>query len=155
MSIENENAPGTPGAATQPTAAARPAEDTAAGLAYQQTIKETIEKGVYEFEYIDGPRTGEKVTLDRQKISVAKMIELEKIRGEYTVIIMRSNSTDDKFAIENRLKAADLLNKIYSKCAEYYFHISNDDFAMMDWDSAKINLDAATNISITGRPNSQ
>ena len=143
--------------ATRETAATIPPEDTttaAASQTYQETLKDTIKKGVYEFEYIDGPNAGKKIELERKKISVAKMIELEKIRGEYTVIIMRSNNGEDKSAVENRLKSSEALSKIYAKCAEYYFHIKYDDFILMDWDSAKINLDAATNISVSGRPNS-
>lgn len=122
-------------------------------IPYQQMLNNIIKKGVFEFEYIEGPRAGEKVNLERHKITVAKMIELEKIRGEYAAIVMRSNDETDRSAMDNRLKASDLLSKIYSKCAEYYFHIKYEDFILMDWDTAKINLDAATNISISGRPN--
>ena len=56
--------------ATKETAAIIPPEDTTASQAYQQTLKDTIKKGVYEFEYIDGPKTGEKVILERKPLEV-------------------------------------------------------------------------------------
>jgi hypothetical protein len=124
-----------------------------AAKSYQESVNEIAKKGIYEFEYVDGPRAGEKVRLERHKISIAKMTELEKLRGEYSVSMMSGDGINTEVAKKARLEASTLLSSIYKKCAEYYFHIAADDFVLMDWDTSKANLDAASNISIFGRPN--
>lgn len=126
---------------------------------YSQTVRAVAQKGIYEFEYVDGPNSGKKVTLDRQKISVRKMTELERIRGEYNNLVTSLSSGDGSAANNtnkesSRLTAADKLTEIYVKCAEYYFHIEKDDFILMDWDTARVNIDAAASVSVFGRPNS-
>jgi hypothetical protein len=128
---------------------------------YEEIRDEIAKKGIYEFEYADGPRAGEKVRMVRKKISVAKMNELEEMRAEYGGLITEMNQLEDSdgkvkkrgLVYEDRKKAARLLTDIYAKCAEYYFHIKREDFEMLDWDTTKINLDASTNVSIFGRPN--
>ena len=149
MSNETTTAAPVAGAATGTTPERTRSPVERAALSYQETVNDIARKGVYEFEYVDGPKAGEKLTLERQKISIAKMSELEKLRGQYAV----SATRDGEDGTEERLKASDLFTQIYIKCAEYYFHIKAEDFVLMDWDTSKANLDAASNVSIFGRPN--
>ena len=118
---------------------------------YSKQIRTIAEKGIYEFEYVEGPRTGEHVKLTRQKISNRMMLELEEERADYAALVTGyKNKTITK---EERREAAKMLTGIYAKLAKCYFHIEREDFDMMDWDSTKPNIDAAANVSVRGRPN--
>lgn len=125
-------------------------------LDYSQKVRIIAEKGIYEFEYVEGPKTGEKLRAERQKISNRMMLELERERAEYASLINRFTAdgrVDKPLTKEERLEAAEMLSALYTKLAKYYFHINKEDFELMDWDSSKPNLDAAANVSIRGRPN--
>lgn len=117
---------------------------------FDSLTKETTEKvrriavsGVYEFEYIEGPKKGEKIRLQRGKISVRQMRELEEMRARYAKLTAETST---------REQAAMMVIDIYAKCALFYFSLSESDFTSMDWDTAKINCDAAVHISTYGRP---
>lgn len=137
-------------------AAAQPQQQDTEELDYTKKVQAIAEKGVYEFEYVEGPKAGEKVRVQRYKISNRMMLELERKRGEYTALVSTfADGVGRNKAItkEERFQAAEMLSSLYSKLAEYYFHIKKEEFELMDWDSSKPNLDAASNISIRGRPN--
>ena len=131
--------------------AAVPAAEDKQDLDYSQKVRNIAEKGIYEFEFVEGARTGERIKAERQKISNRMMLELEEDRAEYGALITELNN--GKMSKEDRKKAAHMLTDLYAKLAKYYFHISKEDFELMDWDSSKPNLDAAANVSIRGRPN--
>jgi hypothetical protein len=118
---------------------------------YTNRIKIIGEKGVYDFEFVEGPRAGERVKLPRQKISNRAMLELEEDRAEYAALI--SQYRYGRVTREERHQAAQMLTDIYAKLAKYYFHIQREEFDLMDWDSTKPNIDAAANVSVRGRPN--
>jgi hypothetical protein len=118
---------------------------------YSQVIKKISESGAYEFEYVEGPRTGERIKVPRQKISNRMMLELEEDRADYASIV--SHFSNGKITREQRHEAAKMLTNLYAKLAKCYFHIEREDFDRMDWDSTKPNIDAAANVSVRGRPN--
>lgn len=123
---------------------------------YTQKVRAIANKGIYEFEYVEGPKAGEKARIQRYKISNRMMLELEKDRAEYGALINRfteDGRADKPITKEERVQAAEMLSALYTKLAQYYFHITKEDFELMDWDSSKPNLDAAANVSIRGRPN--
>ena len=118
---------------------------------YTSKLRTISEKGVYEFEFVEGPKTGERIKLSRQKISNRMMQELEEDRADYAAMV--SKFRDGKISREDRRAAAKMLSDLYAKLAKAYFHIERGDFDMMDWDSTKPNIDAAANVSVRGRPN--
>ena len=118
---------------------------------YSKSLRTISEKGVYEFEYVEGPRAGERVKFSRQKISNRMMLELEQDRADYAGTVAKYR--DGKITKEERRAAAAMLTDLYAKLAKVYFRIEREDFDMMDWDSTKPNIDAAANVSIRGRPN--
>ena len=121
---------------------------------YTQKVRAIATKGIYEFEYAEGDKAGQKMRAERHKISNRMMLELERDRAEYSALLNRFTSTDGtKLTKEERLQAAEMLSALYTKLAKYYFHITKEEFELMDWDSSKPNLDAAANVSIRGRPN--
>lgn len=130
------------------------AEDDGEDRDYSQKVKVIAEKGIYEFEFVEGAKSGERIKLPRQKISNRMMLELEEERAEYAALVSKFAS-NGKASItrEERHQAAILLTDLYAKLAKYYFHIERADFDMMDWDSTKPNIDAAANVSVRGRPN--
>lgn len=136
---------------SEATAAAAEAAEDKQELDYNQKVRQMAEKGIYEFEYVEGDKTGQKIRLDRRKISNRMMLELEEDRAEYGALISELNN--GKMSKEDRRKAAKTLTDLYAKLAKYYFHIEREDFDLMDWDSTKPNIDAAANVSIRGRPN--
>lgn len=122
---------------------------------YDKMKKEITQKGLFQFEYAEGDKEGQKLTKTRKKISVRKMNELEDMRAQYGSLIanMNTRNTDKSLSLDERRKAANLLTDIYAKCTLYYFGIEREEFETLDWDSMKINVDVATDISIFGRPN--
>jgi hypothetical protein len=124
---------------------------------YSKSVRAIAEKGIYEFEYVEGPKAGQKERKERYKISNRMMLELEKDRAEYASLVDRfadgGKAASKGITKEERLQAAKMLTDLYAKLAKYYFHIERDDFDIMDWDSSKPNIDAAANISLRGRPN--
>jgi hypothetical protein len=126
-------------------------EESAERRVYDRNVRNIAEKGIYEFEFVEGSRTGERLKLPRQKISNRKMLELENDRADYAARLSQFRS--GKLTREHRREAAEMLTNLYAKLAKYYFNIEREDFDNMDWDSTKPNIDAAANISIRGRPN--
>jgi hypothetical protein len=120
---------------------------------YSQKVKVISEKGIYEFEFVEGAKAGERIKLPRQKISNRMMLELEEERAEYAALVSKFANGRANITREERHQAAVLLTDLYAKLAKYYFHIERADFDMMDWDSTKPNIDAAANVSVRGRPN--
>ena len=123
---------------------------------YTQKVRAIATKGIYEFEYAEGDKAGQKMRAERHKISNRMMLELERDRAEYSALLNRFTAdgrADKPLTKEERLQAAEMLSALYTKLAKYYFHITKEDFELMDWDSSKPNLDAAANVSIRGRPN--
>lgn len=124
---------------------------------YSQRTRAIAEKGIYEFEFVEGSKTGDRIKLPRQKISNRMMLELEEDRAEYAALVSKyGNKGGDgakTITKEERHQAAQALTGLYAKLAKYYFHIEREDFDMMDWDSTKPNIDAAANVSVRGRPN--
>jgi hypothetical protein len=118
---------------------------------YDTRIRKIAQKGIYEFEFVEGDKTGQKVKLGRKKISNRMMLELEEDRAEYASMI--SKFRNGPISKEERKQSAQMLTNLYAKLAKYYFHIEREDFDMMDWDSTKPNIDAAAGISVRGRPN--
>lgn len=121
---------------------------------YNNSVRTISEKGIYEFEFVEGPKAGEKIRLERHKISNRMMRELEIERADYGSLLDKfANGKVQGISKEDRHNAAIMLTDLYAKMANCYFHISREDFDMMDWDSTKPNIDAAANVSVRGRPN--
>ena len=123
---------------------------------YDTSVEAIAQKGIYEFEFVEGPKTGQKVRLERHKISNRVMRELEIERADYGSLLDKfanGKAAGQGITKEDRHQAAVRLTDLYAKIAEYYFHISREDVDMMDWDSTKPNIDAAANVSVRGRPN--
>lgn len=118
---------------------------------WDKKLKTLAEKGVYEFEFVEGTKAGEHVKLPRQKISNRMMQELEEDRADYAATVAKFRN--GPITREERREAARMLTDLYAKLAKYYFHIEREDFDNMDWDSTKPNIDAAANVSVRGRPN--
>jgi hypothetical protein len=131
-------------------------EEQQTEMDYTQKVKAIATSGIYEFEYVEGAKAGQKMRAERHKISNRMMLELEKDRANYSALLNRfsvDGRADKPLSLEERIQAAEMLSALYTKLAKYYFHISKEDFELMDWDSSKPNLDAAANVSIRGRPN--
>ena len=131
-------------------------EEQLTNMDYTQKVRAIATKGIYEFEYVEGDKAGQRVRPERHKISNRMMLELERDRAEYSALLNRFTATADggtKLTKEDRLQAAEMLSALYTKLAKYDFHMNKEDFELMDWDSSKPNLDAAANVSIRGRPN--
>jgi hypothetical protein len=163
-SPDTPSGPAAPGPATAAAAAAAvPIEQVKAQeeeqeteMDYTQKVKAIATSGIYEFEYVEGAKAGQKMRAERHKISNRMMLELEKDRANYSALLNRfsvDGRADKPLSLEDRIQAAEMLSALYTKLAKYYFHISKEDFELMDWDSSKPNLDAAANVSIRGRPN--
>lgn len=120
---------------------------------YSLRLKTLSEKGLYEFEYVEGPKAGQRVQIQRFKISNRMMQELEEDRAEYASIVTKFRNSAAGPTREERLDAAKKLTGLYAKLAKCYFHIEREEFDNMDWDSTKPNIDAAANVSVRGRPN--
>lgn len=124
---------------------------------YDTSVRTIAEKGIYEFEFVEGSKAGQKIRLERHKISNRMMRELEIDRAEYGSLLDKFGNgkaaAGQGITKEERHHAAEMLTDLYAKMAECYFHISREDFDAMDWDSTKPNIDAAANISVRGRPN--
>lgn len=118
---------------------------------YSKSLRNISQKGVYEFEFVEGSRTGERIKLQRHKISNKMMQELEENRADYSSIVTKFRNGN--VTKEERREAARMLTDLYAKLAKAYFHIDREDFDNMDWDSTKPNIDAAANVSARGRPN--
>ena len=143
----NTETPAT-GAAQQPTAEQSEEKEE---QDYSHNIRKISEKGIYEFEFVEGSRAGERIKLPRQKISNRTMQTLEEERAEYASIV--SKFKNGPISRDERVEAARMLTGLYAKLAKCYFHIEREDFDNMDWDSTKPNIDAAANVSSRGRPN--
>lgn len=139
-----------------PAATAAPAEQQQEQKVYNDQLREIAGGAVYEFEYIEGPRKGEKATLDRHKISNRQMRELELERARYGGLLDRFDE-DRKggkaITQDERKESAQLLNDLYAKMAEYYFGIEREEYDNMAFEDCKANIDTAAQISIRGRPN--
>lgn len=120
---------------------------------YSLRLKALSDKGLYEFEYVEGPKAGQRVQLQRFKISNRMMQELEEDRADYASIVAKFRNGPGGITREERREAAKRLTGLYAKLAKCYFHIEREEFDNMDWDSTKPNIDAAANVSIRGRPN--
>ena len=121
---------------------------------YSQKVNIIAEKGIYEFEFVEGDKAGQRIKLPRQKISNRMMLELEENRADYAALLAKfADGKAQQITKEERHSAAVMLTDLYAKLAKYYFHIERDDFDLMDWDSTKPNIDAAANVSVRGRPN--
>lgn len=125
---------------------------------YQRTIEEIAKRGVYEFTYVEGPKAGQTVQLERNKISVAKMVMLEKLRAGFNLYIAQYQNKEKvegaaAMTKEERLRLFTDLIEVYAKLAEFYFGITREEFDMLDYDSVRPNCDAASEISLRGRPN--